>query len=77
MRIATSVADNLIDVFGGQNLTFPTESKKKLAEKEALISQQFNGFNGAELAKVHGMTERGLRKLLARAKGRTMKGCAV
>ena len=77
IRIATSVADNLIDVFGGQNLTFPSKYKKKLAEKEALIFQQFNGTNGAELAKVHGMTERGLRKLLDRARGRTAKGVAV
>ena len=74
MRAATATADKLLEVFGGQILTFPTDYKKKLARKEADIFEQFNGANGYELAKAHGMTERGLRILLARVRARKPKG---
>lgn len=72
--IAVLVADNLVDMFGGQNICFPTDYRRKMVQKEALIFSQFSGNNFAELAKVNGMTERGMRKLLARAKHRTAKG---
>lgn len=69
-QIAVMVADNLVDLFGGQNITFPTEHGRKIAQKDALIYSQFNGSNAGTLAKVHGMTERGIRKLLARVRNR-------
>lgn len=72
--IAVLVADNLVDTFGGQNICFPTDYRRKMVQKEALIYSQFRGDNLADLAKVNGMTERGMRKLLARATHRTAKG---
>jgi Mor family transcriptional regulator len=76
-QIAVMVADNLVDLFGGQNITFPTEHGRKIAEKEALIYSQFNGSNSGALAKAHGMTDRGIRKLLARVRSRNAKQSGV
>lgn len=67
LRVAVSVADNLFENFGGQNITIPKNYKAKLAQKEELIYGQFNGSNLSQLAMIHKISERGLRKLLVRA----------
>lgn len=71
IHIATSVADNLVDMFGGQNICFPNDYRFKLAQKEASVYAQFTGTNFGELASAHGMTERGMRKLIVRARARS------
>ncbi|MBK7001967.1 MAG: hypothetical protein IPH35_18975 [Rhodoferax sp.] len=68
--IAIGIADKLVEVFGGQNITFPKEHKRKQAQKEAMIFSQFTGTNYRALAVTHNMTERGLRKLLIRVRSR-------
>lgn len=72
--IAIGIADELVEVFGGQNITFPKEYKRKLAQKESLIYAQFTGSNYRELAATHNMTERGMRKLLNRVRSRIVRG---
>lgn len=72
--IAIGIADELVEVFGGQNITFPKEYKRKQLQKEALIYAQFTGSNYRELAVTHDMTERGMRKLLIRVRGRIARG---
>lgn len=72
--IAIGIADKLVEVFGGQNITFPKEYKRKQAQKEALIFSQFTGDNYRELAVAHDMTERGMRKLLIRVRSRIVRG---
>lgn len=73
--IATSLADELVDVFGGQNITFPKEFSRKQAQKDAAIYAQFKaGASYRDLAVSHDMTERGLRKLLKRVRARIVQG---
>ena len=72
-QIAVQVADELIDVWGGQNLTFPTDYRRKFQKREAEVLSKFNGFNYADLAREYGVTERGMRKLINRARERHKK----
>ena len=76
-QIALSVAENIFELFGGHNITFPTNYKKKLTEKEALIFQKFDGTNYGALAKEHKMAERSIRKLISRVQIRNSQGAAA
>lgn len=69
-RAAVAVADMLTDQFGGQVITFPTDYRRKLEQRDAAIYACFDGANVADLAREHRMTERGMRKLLHRAQAR-------
>jgi Mor family transcriptional regulator len=72
--IATGLADELVDVFGGQNITFPKEFSRKQAQKEATIYAQFKaGASYRDLAVTFDMIERGLRKLLKRVRARMVQ----
>ena len=74
LSIATSLADELVNVFGGQNITFPKEYARKLAQKEAAIYAQFMaGASYRDLSNTCDMTERGLRKLMQRVRGRVVQ----
>lgn len=68
LLISTDFVDVLSGHWGGQNFTFPKECNRKLRIKEAEIIKSFNGRNYAELAQRHKMTERGMRKLIERAR---------
>jgi len=73
--IATGLADELVDVFGGQNITFPKEHARKQIQKEARIYAEFKaGACYRDLAVTHDMTERGLRKLVNRVRARLVQG---
>jgi len=73
--IATGLADELVDVFGGQNITFPKEYARKQAKKEASIYAEFKaGACYRDLAVTYDMTERGLRKLIDRVRARMVQG---
>lgn len=72
--IAVRVADNLMNLFGGQNITFPIEYRRKLIRRDAEVLAAFNGTNVKELAIQHKITERGMRKLLERARTRQTRG---
>lgn len=67
---AVAATDALVDQFGGQTIQFPMEARRKLEERDAAILARFTGDNVPELARELRMTERGMRKLLQRARTR-------
>lgn len=67
---ANSLADRLADHWGGQNISFPKDVRWKLAKLELEIYDRFNGRNYDELAQAYHMTERGIRKLIARVRAK-------
>ncbi len=72
--IASDLADHMADHWGGQNITFPKEYRRKLSRIEIEIYDAFRGHNGPELAQRFNISERGLRKLVARVKKRLASG---
>lgn len=72
--IACDLADRLADHWGGQNITFPKEYRRKLTRLEAEIYQAHCGDNGATLAQRYNITERGLSKMMARVRKRIRAG---
>lgn len=68
--IANALADKLADFWGGQNITFPKDYKRKLSARELEVYERFDGSNFDVLAKEFGMTERGMRKLIKRVRER-------
>lgn len=68
--IANSLADHLADHWGGQNLSFPKDYRRKLSERELEVFDRFSGDNYDTLARDFNMTERGMRKLIARVRDR-------
>lgn len=68
--IANAVADNISDLWGGQNLVIPMEYLRKLSGVQLEVYERFNGNNLDQLAKEYGMSERGMRKLIARVRDR-------
>lgn len=67
---ANALADRLADHWGGQNISFPKDFAWKLARLELEIYDAFNGRNYDELALRYRMTERGIRKLIARVRAK-------
>lgn len=68
--IASALADRLADHWGGQNITFPKDFRWKLAHLELEIYNFYDGTNLGETALKFNITERGLRKLIGRARKR-------
>ncbi|PAT00664.1 MAG: hypothetical protein BSR46_01615 [Candidatus Dactylopiibacterium carminicum] len=71
-QVAVAIADFLAEHWGGQNLNFPKDYRYKLAARDLAIYRRFRGDNYHELVKETGMTERGLRKLIARVHAREL-----
>lgn len=74
MLIASDLADRLADHWGGQNITFPKEYRRKLNRVEMEIFDAFNGHNLGEVAQTYDISERGLRKMIARVTKRIRAG---
>lgn len=72
--IASALADRMADHWGGQNITFPKEYRRKLTRLEAEIYQAHHGDNLSVLAQRYDISERGLRKLIARVTQRIRAG---
>ena len=70
---AHALADRLSDYWGGQVIVFPRDYLFKLAKLELEIYGQFIGDNYDELARAHGMTVRGVRKLITRVRAKLAK----
>lgn len=68
--IASALADHLADHWGGQNLNIPKDYRRKLSARELEAYARFDGENFDTLAREFGMTERGMRKLIARVRDR-------
>lgn len=75
--VAVQVAYELMDLFGGQLLVFPSNYKHKLRVREDEIYDKFTGSNYAELAQEYKMGERGMRKLISRVTTRRKKAGAA
>ena len=65
-----AAADMLVDQFGGQVVIFPMDVRHKMQQRDAAILARFTGDNAPELARELHMSERGMRKLLQRARAR-------
>lgn len=72
--IANDLADRLADHWGGQNITFPKEYRRKLSRVEVEIFDAFRGDNLSEVAQAYNISERGLRKMIARVTKRIRAG---
>jgi len=72
--ISCDLADLLADQWGGQNLTFPKEYRRKLSRLEMEIFDAFTGDNLSEVAQKYKLGERGLRKLITRVTRRIRDG---
>jgi len=77
MLIASDLADRLADHWGGQNITFPKEYRRKLSKVELEIFDAFKGDNLSEVAQRYDISERGLRKMIARVTKRIRSGNQV
>jgi len=68
---SNAVADRLADHWGGQNITFPKDYFWRLAKVELSIYDDWaKGATPPELAMKYRMTERGVRKLIARVRAK-------
>lgn len=70
VQIATAVADQIVDAFSGQTITFPAEYARKSRIRDAQLYAEFDGENYAELAARYRMHERSVRRVIARHRTR-------
>lgn len=68
--VANMLGDRLADHWGGQNISFPKDYRWSLARRSLEIYEQFDGTNFDSLAQKYKMTERAMRKLIARVRER-------
>lgn len=73
---ANTLADRLADHWGGQNISFPKDFRWKLAKLELEIYDEWisGKYDFGALAQLHHMTERGIRKLIARVRAKVAAG---
>lgn len=70
-HMGAAVADMLTDQWGGQQVTFPKNGYYGLSPREIDIAERHDaGRKIWQLARDYDMTERGMRKLLARVAAR-------
>jgi Mor family transcriptional regulator len=66
-QLGAAVADMLLERWAGQQITFPVNGYYGLSGRElAIVARRQEGARVFELAREFRMTERGIRKLLAR-----------
>ena len=68
LQLGCNVANAIAELFGGQNFTFPKNYAFKISQRDAQIYQEFKGNNYSQLSQKYHMTERGIRKVIARVK---------
>lgn len=64
--MAHELVGQLIHVHGGTTMVIPSAYWRRTRERERCVLAAFNGSNAGELAKEHGMTERGIYKIVER-----------
>ncbi|MDN5924799.1 MAG: hypothetical protein L0H70_07355 [Xanthomonadales bacterium] len=70
-HLGAAVADMFADMWGGQQITFPKNGYYGLSPRELEIAARFDaGRTIWQLARDYDMSERGMRKLLARVAAR-------
>lgn len=65
-HVAATVLEAIGRGWGGQVIYFPRVHDRQINDKWDAIASQFNGSNYAELASLHGYTERHIRKIIKR-----------
>ncbi|WP_165422710.1 Mor transcription activator family protein [Pseudoxanthomonas winnipegensis] len=67
-QLGESLADHLMEHWGGQNIYVPNCVGKRLSPRErAILDAHRSGTSVAALAREYGMSQQGLRALLRRA----------
>ncbi|MGO1072288.1 Mor transcription activator family protein [Lysobacter sp. CA199] len=71
-QIGAAVADALAQDWAGQVISIPVDYAFRLAQRDRLILEEYRrgGCSFAELARKYNMTDRGMRKLIERARVR-------
>ncbi|MDZ7870745.1 MAG: Mor transcription activator family protein [Rheinheimera sp.] len=72
-QAATAIAEHLADHWGGQLINFPKNFLYKLAQRDRVIYDEFNGRNISDLARKFNMSVRGIYKVINRAQKRAVK----
>ena len=71
LQLGAAVADALADHWGGQVITIPKDHFFRLSQRDRKILEEHrSGASYGLLARRHGMTERGIRILIRRARMR-------
>lgn len=65
--LAAALVARIIKRIGGQKIYIPSETTAKAHRRAAMIRAQFTGANIAELARVHRITPRQVRNILAQS----------
>ncbi|RZS86035.1 Mor transcription activator family protein [Pigmentiphaga kullae] len=68
-QVAVAIADHLAQHWRGQVITIPADYHYGIAVRDEALYRQFRGDYGA-LARLAGMTESGVRKMVARVQQR-------
>lgn len=68
--VANSLADEIAEAWGGQNLNMPKDYQRMLSQRDVEVYRKFDGSNQPELAREYGLTERGMYKLIKRIQER-------
>ena len=61
---ADEIIKRLVLAWGGLRITFPTKQDLERYERNERIKVDFTGFNHAELAELHGLKIRQIRRIL-------------
>ena len=69
-QCAVALAEFLAEHWGGQLINFPKNFLYKLAQRDMVIYEEFNGRNHSKLASKYKMSVRGIYKLIARVQKR-------
>lgn len=72
-RIAVDVTEKMRLHWGGQSLYFPSGVRSKTSRRDAEIWNAFTGFNYAELAREHGLSEMRIRQIITRIRNERKK----
>lgn len=68
MGAASALADFLVEHWGGQQISIPLNFQRRLDQREVEIYRAFTGDNYDQLARIHRMTESGMRRLINRVR---------
>lgn len=69
--IASAVADRLADHFGGQNISFPKDSRRKLTQREMQIFADWQRNDSwSVMSRRYGIHERTVRRIIERIRER-------
>lgn len=69
-QVGAAIAENLAINWGGQIVCIPKDHHYKIAARDKVIYDEFNGRNHSELARKYEMTVRGIYKVISRVRAK-------